>query len=151
MKKFLVSVIAISLFAACQNSGGHNHEQAEELPKTHADSLYQDIMDLHDAVMPKMGKVRGARDYAQKLVDSIKALPSKSINADYQNQLQGLVVELSAADAEMDSWMMQFNMDTLANELDKRAEYLSAEKIKVGKVKEAVLSGLAKADSLLKK
>lgn len=152
MKKFLVSIIALGFLAACQNSAGHNHEQAEA-PKTHADSLYQEIMDLHDAVMPKMGKVRGARDYAQQLLDSLHKLPSKTQAGltEYQLQLEGLSTELNNADVDMDNWMMQFNMDTLANEPDKRVEYLSAEKLKVTKVKEAVISGLAKADSLLKK
>jgi hypothetical protein len=153
MKKFLLSIIVISGLVACQNNSGHNHEHAEEAPKTHADSLYQEIMDLHDAVMPKMGKVRGSRDQAQQLLDSIHKLPAKvqAGTASYQLQLEGLSTELNNADVVMDNWMMQFNMDTLANDYDKRVEYLNSEKLKVLKVKEAVLSGLAKADSLLKK
>ena len=152
MKKFLVAIIAISFLAACGNNGGHDHEQAEA-PKTHADSLYQDIMDLHDAVMPKMGKVRGFRDQAQQLLDSIHKLPAKvqASTTAYQLQLERLSTELNNADVDMDNWMMQFNMDTLADQLDKRVEYLNSEKLKVLKVKEAVLSGFAKADSLPKK
>jgi len=41
-------------------------------------------------------------------------------------------------------------MDSAKDNIEQRVKYLAEEKLKVTKVKEAVLGGLAKADSLLK-
>lgn len=42
------------------------------------------------------------------------------------------------------------NMDSALNNAEQRIKYLTDEKLKVGKVKEAILGSLQKADSLLK-
>ncbi|NBX11140.1 MAG: hypothetical protein EBR19_02830 [Chitinophagaceae bacterium] len=57
--------MSLSVLLACQsssdNSGEHHDHSAMEAPKTPADSLYGQVMEMHDLVMPKMGKVRGAQ------------------------------------------------------------------------------------------
>ena len=152
MKK-IITVLAITMAIVSCGENKHHHEETTAVPLTKADTLYEEIMQLHDAVMPKMGKVRGARDYAQQLIDSIGKLPAKSKAASqsYTAELEALAKSLNTADVEMDNWMMAFNMDSLAGDPTKRAEYFTEEKLKVIKVKEAVLGGLAKADSLFKK
>jgi hypothetical protein len=51
----------------------------------------------------------------------------------------------------MDKWMVEFSMDSMKNNVEQRINYLTEEKLKVGKVKDAILNSLAQADSLLKK
>ena len=46
--------------------------------------------------------------------------------------------------------MSEFNMDSAVNNMQERIKYLADEKWKVGKVKEAILGSLAKADSVLR-
>jgi hypothetical protein len=152
MKTIFTAIVISIAIASCGESKSHQHDSTTA-PLTQADSLYEEIMQLHDAVMPKMGKVRGARDYAQHLIDSINKLSVKSKAGlqVYESQLQELAVELNNADVEMDNWMMAFNMDSLTNDQAKRVLYFTEEKQKVTKVKEAVLGSLAKADSLFKK
>ncbi len=106
----------------------------------------------HDEVMPKMGKVRGAQARAKVLLDSIAKLPAKAQDAaaGLKKDLESLVNDLNYADFAMDKWMTEFNMDSAVNDVQQRIKYLESEKGKVTKVKESVLKGLARADSLFK-
>ncbi len=149
--------MGLSVLLACQsssdNSSDHSAHSAMEAPKTPADSLYGQVMEMHDLVMPKMGKVRGAQKRAQALLDSIGALPTRSAATltAYTKEVEALVSELNYADFAMDRWMMEFNLDSGKNNVEVRLAYLRAEFDKVSKVKDAVLNSLAKADTLLKK
>lgn len=141
-------------FTACNNEkdheghGGHRKNQ----PQNRADSLMAEVMDGHDAVMPKMGKVRGAQKEAQRLIDSIAALPANAQAGaiELKSKLEELVKDLGYADFAMDKWMTEFDMDSAKDNMEQRIRYLEDEKMKVGKVKEAILNSLSKADSLLK-
>ena len=149
--------MGLSVLLACQsssdNSSDHSAHSAMEAPKTPADSLYGQVMEMHDLVMPKMGKVRGAQKRAQALLDSIGSLPTRSAATltPYKKELETLVSELNYADYAMDQWMMEFNLDSGKNNIEIRLAYLRAEFDKVSKVKDAVVNSLAKADTLLKK
>ena len=149
--------MGLTVLLACQsssdNSGDHAAHSAMEAPKTPADSLYGQVMEMHDLVMPKMGKVRGAQKRAQALLDSIGSLPTRSAATltPYKKELETLVSELNYADYAMDQWMMEFNLDSGKNNIEIRLAYLRAELEKVSKVKDAVVNSLTKADTLLKK
>ena len=149
--------IGLSVLLACQSStnssNDHHGHSTMETPKTPADSLYGQVMEMHDQVMPKMGKVRGAQKKAQALLDSIGALPTRSVATltAYKKELETLVSELNYADFAMDQWMMEFNLDSGKNNIEIRLAYLRSEFDKVSKVKDAVVNSLAKADTLLKK
>jgi hypothetical protein len=51
----------------------------------------------------------------------------------------------------MEAWMNEFNMDSLKDNEKEQLKYLESEKEKISKVNEVMISGLQKADSLLKK
>lgn len=158
IKKIILPLLAISLLTACNNGGHEDHskhgtEEGKGAPKTQADSLYDEVMGGHDEVMPKMGKVRGAQAQAKAMLDSIAKLPAKAQDAagDLKKKLETLVNDLNYADFAMDKWMTGFIMDSAKNNVqEQRIKYLEAERVKVTKVKEAVLGGLARADSLFK-
>ncbi|MBI3138323.1 MAG: hypothetical protein HYZ15_07045 [Sphingobacteriales bacterium] len=155
IKKILLPLFAFSLVMACNNEGKEEQDEQEsknEVAKTPVDSLYEEVMSGHDEVMPKMGKVRGAQARAKVLLDSISQLPLKAQEAvaGWKKDLESLVSELNNADFSMDKWMTEFKMDSAENDPGLRLKYLAGEKEKVMKVKDAVLGGLARADSLLK-
>ena len=118
-----------------------------------ADSLMEQVMDGHDAGMSKYGKMQGYKKQIDFLLDSISKLPAKAreASAPYQEKLQAAGQQLATALAQMDKWMEEFNMDSAATDLQKRIQYLSEEKDKVGKVKSLILESVGKADSLLRK
>jgi hypothetical protein len=159
MKKLMLPVVVLlaCIAVACNNSdkkkddhSGHTHSSNE--PKTLADSLMAAIDDGHVVGMSKIGKLHNTQKQVQGVIDSIGKLPAKAQQAaaPYIAKLQGLIKDLEYADFAMDKWMTEFDMDSAINNMEQRIKYLTDEKLKVGKMKEAILGGLQKADSLLK-
>ena len=109
-------------------------------------------MNGHDVGMAKMGRLTRAEQTTRRMLDSIKNLPAKAQQAaePLRIKLDSLQKDLSYAEFAMNKWMEEFNIDSALNQLDQRIEYLKSEKIKVTKVKESILNGLEKADSVLK-
>lgn len=158
IKKIILPFLAISLFIACNNAGKEDHSnhgamgEKKDSTLSPADAIYEEVMAGHDEVMPKMSKVRGAQARAKTMLDSLAKLPSKAQDAmsGLKKELEKLISDLNYADFAMDKWMTEFNMDSAVNDVQQRIRYLESEKGKVMKVKESVLSGLARADSLFK-
>ena len=150
MKKFLLPALFICLlFLSCKDNEKKSNSSTSLSP---ADSLMKEVNEGHDAVMPKMGKVRKAQKELQRMIDSIATLPAKAqeASASLKTRLEELVNQLNYADFAMDKWMMEFNRDSMLSNAQERINYLTNEKLKVDKVKEAVLTGLQKADSILR-
>lgn len=154
-KTILPGLVAVLILAACNNHkddeghGGHG----KTAPQTQEDSLMADVMDGHDAGMAKYGKLQAMEKKARAAIDSIGKLPLKAQQelAPYKVKLDSLAADLSYAIFAMDKWMEEFSMDSARDNMEARIQYLLNEKMKVGKVKEAILNSLGKADSLLKK
>lgn len=155
-KKIVYTLVASWLFVACKNGtdhSGHEGHNAGMEPKTKEDSLYKDVMDGHNVVMPKIGKVKGYIALASQQLDSINKLPAKAkaAAAGYKASLDSLVAELTTANQSMTQWMDEFNPDSLSEEVEKRIGYLESEKVKVEKVKSNILGSLEKAEKLFGK
>lgn len=151
--RFIPFVLIVGLvFSSCQDStthSGHGSSSSVSAPQTPEDSLYHLVMEVHDEVMPKIGKVRRAQQMAQQRLDSV-SLKAKNTDNAYRRQLEQLISELNYADFAMDKWMVEFNTDSLKDNLILRMQYLQDELEKVKKVKSAILTSLASADSLVR-
>ena len=149
MKKivFCALVAAVIFALSCNNDNGESKKA-----KTQIDSLLDDVLDGHNIGMAKLGKVARAEQATKRLLDSIAKLPAKARQAaePLKVKLDSLKSDLSYAEFAMNRWMDEFNMDSAIDNAKERARYLEEEKLKVTKVKEAILSSLQKADSLLK-
>jgi len=146
-------LLATVSIIACNNAENEDkgHGKKNE-PKTQVDSLNQTVDDDHIIGMSKMGKLTKAEQKTRRLLDSIAKLPVKARQAaePFKNKLDSLQKDLSYAESAMDKWMKEYKMDSLVNNVEERVKYLSSEKLKIGKVKEAILNSLQKADSLIK-
>jgi hypothetical protein len=147
-------LIAVISFTACNNNSekeGHAGH-GKEVPKNQEDSLMADVMDGHDAGMAKYGKMQNMEKKVKATLDSIAQLPAKAQQelAPYKARLDSTAAKLSYALFAMDKWMEEFNMDSAKDNTEARIKYLLDEKMKVGKVKEAILNSLQLADSLFK-
>jgi hypothetical protein len=150
MRRIILPALIVCLsFTACKDSEKKTTTTETTSP---ADSLLHEVNEGHDAVMPKMGRVRNAQKELQRMIDSISTLPEKTqkASASLKARMQDLVNQLNYADFAMDKWMMEFNRDSALSDVQQRIKYLTEEKLKVDKVKDAVLTGLARADSILK-
>ena len=154
MKKYLIPVLALfaCIAIACKNADKKQEGHAKNEPKTLADSLMKDIDDGHMVGMSKIGKLHTTRKEVQRVIDSISNLSSKSQQSSilYLDQLKAVIKDLDYADFAMDKWMTEFDMDSAVNNREQRIIYLADEKLKVSKMKEAMLNSMQRADSLLK-
>ena len=150
----LLLAAALTGLVACNNEKKHEDHTGhkKEAPQTQEDSLMADVMDGHDAGMAKYGKLQAMEKKVQVSLDSISNLPAKIQQelAPYKAKLDTAAADLSYAIFAMDKWMEEFDMDSAKNNLEARIKYLLDEKMKVGKVKEAILNSLSRADSVLK-
>jgi hypothetical protein len=156
MKKIMIPVLSLFVCAvmSCNSDDKkHSHSGGDE-PKTLADSLMKDVDQVQIDGMGNMGQLTKLQQQARKVLDSLNALPSKLTGAGllYKEKLDSLVKDLDYAEFAMDKWMPEFysNTDTLADNISERIKYLNNEKIKASKIKDAILGGIQKTDSLLK-
>ena len=154
MKKFflILSAFLTIVVIACNNADKTTNESADT-QKAQADSLEKEVIEGHDVAMPKSMKIPKLQKEAQRLIDSINKLPAKAKDAasSYKANLESLVKELDEAHTAMEQWMNEFKYDSARDNLEQRIKYLAEEKLKVEKVKDAVLGSLQKADTLLKR
>lgn len=154
MKNILFSLIILFSVTACNNTGKKTeaHNGQGDAPTTQTDSLLKDIDEGHIVGMSKIGKIHITEKQVQALIDSIAKLPAKTQQAaaTYVEGLKNVIKDLGYADMAMDKWMMEYDEDSVKDNLEQRLRYLTEEKLKVSKMKEAILTSLQKADSLLK-
>lgn len=153
MKKILTPAIGLLfiLFLAC-NNGDKKPGEDNTFSKTQADSLEKEVEEGHNIAMPKSMRIPKLQKEVNRLIDSIGKLPAKAQEAaaPFKAKLESLLNDLGNAYSAMDKWMNEFNYDSAKDNIEQRIKYLTEEKLKVGKVKEAVLGSLQKADSLIK-
>ena len=131
MKKsiFLLLFALFLLASACQKS-------TEETNK----ELYNQVMDIHDEMMPKMGAFHSMR----------KALGTKMSFSDSlgfsMEQLQNDLALVDSADHAMRVWMREFNPDEYKG--DELTVYLKAELVKVLEMKEIMNRALARREDI---
>ncbi len=148
MKMIFFPVIVLVLLVAACNNAGEKKDKDQAL----ADTLIKEVMNGHDIGMARMPKLDKAQKQVQQILDSIAKLPAKAqaSSQELKNGMESLLKDLNYADFAMNKWMNEFNYDSAANNVQQRIKYLTDEKLKVEKMKEAILGSLSKADSLLK-
>ena len=102
------------------------------------EKLYDEVMVIHDEVMPKMTDINRAKKKLRKLKDGSN------------EELITLQIEqLDAADEAMMSWMHEFDNPELPT-LEENLNYLNKEKVKIQQVSDQMLQSLQEADLLIK-
>ena len=99
--------------------------------------------------MARYGRLRSRKNEIQAAIDSLSKLPNSVQVAKLKQNLNNVATELNDALTAMDKWMEEFNMDSAVNNMEQRINYLMSEKLKIGKVKDAMMKGLQEADSTL--
>jgi len=156
MKKsifYFAFLVTISIVGCNDEANDHKVNAKDNEPQTEADSLKKAVDDDHIIGMSKMGRLTRAEQTTRRLLDSIEKLPVKArqVAAPFKNKLDSLQKELSYAEMTMEKWMRELKRDSVIDNMnmEERIKYLSSEKLKVSKVKENILKGIQKADSVL--
>lgn len=143
MKNFLSLALIVTLAACGQKQQEHNHDHhdhAHEAPVSEANqALYDEVMKIHDEVMPKMNDIYKIKQDLKKKLDE-----TKDLSEEKKKELEQTIAQLDSASEGMMVWMREFNPlpDSLGEE--KAREYLEDEMERVKKVKEDILEALEK-------
>ena len=150
--KFVAQFVFVLLFIGC-NSSNTSTENNNKITESASDSLMHEILRQHDIGMAKMNKISEAKNRIQHSLDSISKLPvdlqKKSVQ--YRMGLDSAFNRLTFADSHMETWMNEFNMDSLKDNQAEQVKYLESEKKRISQVNNEMISSLHKVDSLLQK
>lgn len=136
---FLISTLMVAGCGqpASQGSDNGNDDGVEGNPNQ---ALYDQVMDIHDEVMPKMEDLYKIKSQLQE-----KIANSPNMVKERKEALEKMILELDEASNAMMDWMHQFNpLPDSADEEDSRA-YLETQMEKIKKVKEEMLTTLERA------
>ncbi|MDQ2656750.1 MAG: hypothetical protein M3Y60_04955 [Bacteroidota bacterium] len=134
--KTLTNTIALLLLlgaVACQQKHDHAHDDVEDGPNK---ALYDEVMDVHNEVMPRMDDLYKAKTTLQTRL----AMPG--LGEKEKEDISSKIARLDSASEGMMVWMRQF--EPLADSVgeEKARTYLEAELVKVKKVREDIQEAL---------
>ncbi|HMQ01198.1 MAG TPA: hypothetical protein PKC24_15565 [Cyclobacteriaceae bacterium] len=144
MKKILMVSSLLIAFSCGEKKQSNPEKTLEETQAETRDQLYQDVMDVHDEVMPRMGEInRLKRELEEKLSGLLAG--DQSQNAALIEKISQKIKDLEAAGNGMMVWMRQFDVlpDSLGHA--KVMEGLEAEMVKIKKVKDDMLNAISNA------
>ena len=106
-------------------------------------ALYDDVMKVHDEVMPKMDDIYKLKQELKKQISDTPNLVDEK-----RRTIEATILKLDSASEAMMVWMRNFNPlpDSLGEE--KAHEYLEDQQEKIKKVKDEMLDAINKATEL---
>lgn len=145
MKLFIYPILFFVLVfcPGCQkqHDSNHEHDAHQEIENSPNQALYDQVMDVHDEVMPKMNDLYKAKTALKTRLE----LPG--VGETEKQEINSKIARIDSASESMMVWMRQFNPipDSLGE--DKARIYLEGELIKVKQVREDILAALKGSDS----
>jgi hypothetical protein len=106
--------------------------------------LYEQVMDVHDEVMPKMDDLYKLRRELQQLQSDSTTVP-----ADQRKALEDAIIKIDSASEGMMVWMREFDPPKELAEADLK-KYLLEQMEKVKRVREDILEALKSANEFKK-
>lgn len=148
--KTSIQIIIVFLFvlSACSNDASKNDSNSNisvgELRNNH----YQEVIAIHDEVMPKMQNIISLQERIIIRIDSLTEVDTTLLEL---KELSLLNSELASADKSMMDWMHQFNSKINSNDVSDEVAiaYLEEQKIKILEVKEVMNNSIYKATEYL--
>ena len=103
--------------------------------------LYDQVMDIHDEVMPKMNDLYKLK---KALQDTIASTPDMA--EEKKREIEQTIQQLDSASNSMMVWMREFNPPDQKDE-EAFQKYMESELVKVKKMREDVMQALEKGRS----
>jgi archaellum component FlaC len=144
MKILLLFILGIALLSwSCDNKSNDHSSHHDDVEQGGNQELYDDVMDIHDEVMPKMDDIYKLKE---KLKNQLTDAPNMA--EEKRREIETIISRLEAASEGMMVWMRNFNPlpDSLGEE--KARKYLEEQKEKVTKVKEDMLGAIEDAKEM---
>lgn len=141
MKTHLASLTLVSLLLLLVACGQKSNDQ-EKIDQAPVESpnqiLYNEVMKVHDEVMPKMNDMYKIQQGLKKKIEDTPAMAEEQ-----KKEIEASIAKLDSANEGMMIWMREFNPipDSLGEE--KARVYLENEMVKVQKVKKDIDEALS--------
>jgi len=140
--QYLLAFVIVFAWGCGQKSEHDQHDHGHDMEEGGNQALYDEVMKVHDEVMPKMNDIYKLKE---ELKDQIANTPG--MVEEKKKEIEGMIVKLDSASEGMMVWMRNFNPlpDSLGEEQAK--EYLENEMEKIKQVRESVKEALEEASS----
>jgi Mg2+ and Co2+ transporter CorA len=140
---FILTLVITACKDKATEHGDHEHDATgKDVVETNGNqALYNEVMKIHDEVMPKMDDIHKAK---QQLKEKIANTPDMS--QPERVKVDAMISRLDSAGESMMAWMREFRpqADSVEGE-EKAREYLENEIERVKKVRENMLQALEQA------
>jgi hypothetical protein len=139
MNRFFLTIylLAVILFGCGGQSQDSQNGTSDSDNGDPNQVLYEQVMDIHDEVMPKTGELYSLK---QKLQEQIAAAPDMVVEE--RQKLEQRIARLDSVNKLMMDWMHYFTLPDSVTDEAKR-EYLESEMEKIKQVREAILETIA--------
>lgn len=151
-----LTVFCIIAFACKEANTSNTSNDATKKVLTKEDSAYTEALDIHDQVMPQMGKLIGYQKKAKLRSDSLalwlkrNAAPKYGTNPnELKGKLDNLLFELKLAEKGMNDWMEGFTAEPKLPTTEERTAYFEDQKAKALVMKDKFFAALNKAKEML--
>ncbi|WP_109829265.1 hypothetical protein [Reichenbachiella versicolor] len=110
--------------------------------------LMDEVIAIHDEVMPEMGTLHKLSGKLRQTADSLLVLDSAT-NTDVSKQLQDLSLTVELANESMMNWMREFEQPSEEMSHDDVMKYLQEQKTAISAVKANMITAKSDAEKAL--
>lgn len=135
MVKYLIKAFILMILISSCRSGEKKLEK----------QLYEEVMNTHDEVMPKMGAIMKLKKQLQTRSDSLSAIDSLR----GQERIISIIQELEDANESMMKWMRQFEQIDEGTPHGEVIQYLLEQKKSIDKVKKDMMDSKDRAEKYI--
>lgn len=137
--------VSLLVTVSCNKSGKGHHHESEPLKDNPNEALYNEVMSVHDEVMPKMEEIYRLKKELKEILNSNGEV------ADKKEQIKNTILLLDSADRGMMDWMHKFKPLPDSTDQETAREYLENEMEKINQVKELTRDAIERAKAELGK
>ncbi|MDH5476020.1 MAG: viral A-type inclusion protein [Cyclobacteriaceae bacterium] len=147
LKSVLIVFSWIILFS-CNNENKQDNNNEEMSAQEQRDVLYQEVITVHDEVMPKMEDIVLLQEKIRIQINSLNEVDSSSSRVSGLREMNAL---LESADNAMMNWMREFKPEMNAKEVENEValKYLENEMDRIHEVKKVVNESISSAEEYL--
>lgn len=141
LSKSLLPVMLVMIWSCGQKSNDDHHDHEGHEEELGNQALYDEVMKVHDEVMPKMDDIYRLKGQLKERIDNTPGLAE-----DKKKEIESIIVRLDSASEGMMVWMRKFNPLPDSLGVEQAKEYLEGEMEKIKKVREDVRKALEDAE-----
>lgn len=145
-------LLALVIITSCGQSSSTEQQEVEETKDEIPEevkiekALYDEVMMVHDEMMPKMENMMSMKGQLKEKLDLLKEEASQT---ELIQQLETAINSLETADEAMMNWMRQFDPDTDSLSHEEIVEYYTLQKQKMDSVKVVMVEAIENASAKL--